>query len=197
MLAVALLVAPATLHDASPAQAGASCTPAGYHRPPSTIRVFRMHRRGSKVRSRVETVYFKTYVGRVMASGAWPAHKPMESLKVGAIAIKQYAWWHILHHERGYELRGECYDIRDGDQLYRQPFHLHSRIREAVDETWNVRLIKNRRLIRTGWTGDGGRCAQVTDGWHLLEDGVTACAKQGWRWRRIVRKYLAPVRIVE
>jgi peptidoglycan hydrolase-like amidase len=196
MLAVALLVAPATLHDASPAQAGASCTQASFREPPATIRVFRMHRRGSKVRSRVDTVWFKTYVARVMASGAWPAYKPMESLKVGAIAIKQYAWYLILHHQRGYSLRGQCYDIRDGDQLYRPPFQVHSRILKAVNATWDVRLIKNDRFIRTGWSGSGGRCAQFTDGWHLPEDGISACAREGWSWRRIVRKYMAPVEIV-
>ena len=197
MLAVALLVAPATLHDVSPAQAGGSCTHASYKEPPATIRVFRMHRRGSSNRSRIDIVPFKTYVGRVMAAGAWPAGKPTESLKVGAIAIKQYAWWHVLHHQPGYHLRGHCYDIRDSDQLYRRPFLVHSRIRDAVDATWDVRLLKHHRFIRTGWSGFGGGCARLTDGWHLLEDGVSACARRGWTWQRIVRRYLAPVRIIE
>src|SRR5689334_1956630 len=89
--------------------AGQTCTRSGdYRTPPRSIRVFISHRRGSSVPARIVTVSLRTYVSRVMNGGAWPAHKPIESLKVGAIAIKQYAWWHVLHHQRGYRWRGRC-----------------------------------------------------------------------------------------
>jgi len=151
-----------------------------------------MHRRGSSVPARVEVVPFRTYVGRVMASGAWPAGLPRESLKVGAIAIKQYAWWHVLNHQSGYRLRGTCYDIRDGDQYYKGSVHIHSRIKAAVDATWDVSLRKSGRFFRTGWSGGGRGCGSSYDGWHLPENATTACARKGWGWKRILHRYLDP-----
>ncbi len=167
-------------------------------KPPETIRVFRLHRRGSSVPARIDVVPFKTYVQRVMASGAWPATLPRESLRVGAIAIKQYAWWYVLHHQRGYRLRGQCYDIRDGDQYYRGGVAIHSRIKAAVEATWSVSLRKSGRFFRSGWSGGGSGCGSAYDGWHLPENGTTACARKGWSWQRILRRYLDPkLRVVE
>jgi hypothetical protein len=152
--------------------------------------VFISHRRGSSEPAHIVTVPFRRYVSRVMNGGAWPAHKPLESLKVGAIAIKQYAWWHVLHHQPGYTWRGRCYDIRDGDQLYRAPFRSHSRVWRAIDATWSVSLRKRGRFFRTGWSG-----GRIDDGWHLGEDTVTRLARHGWGYRRIIRRLLAPVDI--
>jgi len=157
--------------------------------PPRTIRVFRadLHR--------VDRVPFRLYVQRVMASGAWPAYKPMESLNDGAIVVKQYAWYEALRgHRTGW---GQCFDIRDGGwgQYYRSDVTVHSRIRRAVRATWPISLRKNGRFFRTGWRGYGGRCGQVVNGWHLFEDGVTDCARRGMGWRHILRVYLDPVAI--
>ena len=181
-----------TVAAAARVQASGCTTWSSRTRPPDTIRVFRMHRRGSSVPARIDVIPFRTYVGRVMASGAWPAHLPRESLKVGAIAIKQYAWWYVLHHQSGYRLRGQCYDIKDGDQYYRGGVRVGSRIKAAVDATWTVSLRKSGRFFRTGWSGGGGDCGSRYDGWHLPENGVTACARDGWGWRRILRHYLDP-----
>lgn len=197
-LAILLAVGPVHAADAVPRDPEGGCTRwASYRVPPRTIRVFVSHRRGSPVPAHVERVSFRRYVSRVMNGGAWPAHKPMESLKVGAIAIKQYAWWSVMHHQRGYSWKGVCFDIRDGDQLYRRPFRSHSRTWEAIDATWHVSLRKRGRFFRTGWSGGGGRCGQGVDRWHLLEDGVTDCARRGWKWRRITKRLLSPVSIVE
>lgn len=189
-LSIALTLSPMVV-PAHAERPGQTCTRSGdYRTPPRTIRVFVSHRRGSSVPAHVVIVTLRRYVSRVMNGGAWPAHKPMESLKVGAIAIKQYAWWHVLHHQRGYSWRGQCYDIRDGDQLYRQPFRSHSRVWAAIDATWSVSLRKRGRFFRTGWSG-----GRIHDGWHLGEDTVTALARRGWRWHRIVRYLLAPVEV--
>ena len=157
--------------------------------PPRTIRVFRadLHR--------VDRVPFRLYVQRVMASGAWPAYKPLESLKAGAVVITQYAWWEALRgHRTGW---GQCFDIRDGGwgQFYRGSVYVHSKIRRAVDAVWGTTLRKHGRFIRTGWRGYGGSCASWTDGWRLMEDGATSCARRGMGWRRILRVYLDPVAI--
>lgn len=194
-LCLSILLAVSPMSDAVPrdpeARAGAQCTRwASYRTPPRTIRVFVGHRRGSGVPAHVATVSLRRYVSRVMNGGAWPAGKPMESLKVGAIAIKQYAWWMVMHHQRGYSWRGACYDVRDGDQLYRAPFRSHSRTWAAIDATWSVSLRKRGRFFRTGWSG-----GRIDDGWHLGEDTVTDLARRGWKWRRIVNRLLRPVEV--
>jgi hypothetical protein len=153
--------------------------------PPRTIRVFISHKRGSSVPAHIVKVSLKTYVSRVMNGGAWPAYKPLESLKVGAIAIKQYAVWHIRHPQPGYTWRGHRYD-----KLYRRPFKSHSRTWYAIESTWNVQLRKKGRLFRTGWRGGSGK-----DGWHLYEDTVSRLARWGHPWRVIIRAQLSPVEI--
>jgi peptidoglycan hydrolase-like amidase len=160
--------------------------------PPKTIRVFRLHRKGSSVPAHIDTVDFSVYVKRVMASGAWPAYKPMESLKVGAVVIKQYAWWMILNHQSGHSWKGRCYDITDSEQYYRSNVDVHSRIKAAVNDTWSVSLRKGGRFFRTGWSGEGTSCGSRYDGWHVYEGGVTACARKGWGYVHILHRYLDP-----
>ena len=156
--------------------------------PPKTIRVFRAHHRGSTVKARVELWNFKKYVGSVMASGAWP-NRPRESAKVGAIAIKQYAWWMILNHQPGHSWHGQCYDITDSEQ-YLKDVHVPVRTASAVSVTWGVSLRKGGRFFRTGWSG-----GLQYDHWHLGEDATRKAAQWGWGWRRIIHTFLSPVEI--
>ena len=193
LLVLALLTTP-VIPEAAEVTASASCT--GYTSrttPPKYIRVFRIHRRGSSIPARVETWRLKRYVGAVMESGAWP-RRPRASGMVGAQAIKQYAWWHVLHHQPGYSWKGRCYDIRDGDQYierhWRPWMSLNRRTVEVIGAIWPYRLIKNGRLFRTGWRGGAGQ-----DGWHLYEQTVTALARRGWSFRQIIHWQLAPVSI--
>lgn len=175
---------------------------------PTTILVHRIHRKGSSRPARVERVPFRLYVERVMASGAWPAYKPMESLKAGALVIAARAWWHVCHPQPGYVRDGHRYDIHDGSprkalrgradggQLYRGAVPVHSRIRRAVAAVWGVRLVRRGRQAKPRWTGDGGRCGQSITGNRLPEDSVTRCARLGWSWQRIVRVYMPRTRVV-
>lgn len=192
VLALLIAVSPIIL-AIEPAEAGGGCSRGSYRTPPTYISVFRQHRRGSSVPARVERWRFTEYVGAVAESGAWPAYKPIESLKVGVIAIKQYAWWQILHTCRSF--RGKTFAITDSEQFisrgYRPGVRVHSRIRKAIDATWLVSVRKNGRFIRTGWSG-----GHIDDGWHLGEATVTDAARRGWLWRRIIRRYLKPVEIV-
>jgi hypothetical protein len=176
---------------------------------PSRIRVFLIHHRGSSVPARVVTVPFDEYVETVMASGAWPAHKPMESLKAGAAVIAARALWMIRHPQPGYRWRGQRYDIHNGSvraglrgtgadagQLYRHGTRVHSRIRRAVAAIHGAQLRRGARLAKPQWHALGGRCGQVTTGNRLYEDGATDCARRGYSWLRILRVYLPNVRVV-
>jgi hypothetical protein len=177
-------------------------------RNPRNIAVFMIHYRGSSRRAYIDHPGFKTYVGKVMASGASPAYKPIAVLKAMALTIKQRAHWFICHPQRGYTWRGQHYDIHNGSarkalrgradsgQLYKPSAKVHSRIKRAVNEIWHLRLVRhNGNQGKPQWSGDGGRCLAVTTGNRLLDDGATDCAKRGRGWRWIIAKYLSSLEV--
>lgn len=161
--------------------------------PERTIEVFRSHKRGSSIPARVERWDLIRYTAAVMFSGAWPA-RPTQSARVGAIAIRQYATWHMRHPQPGYSWRGNRYDIRDNDQYLmrwlRPGSRIPGRFLEIARETRSIRWYKNGRYFRPGWRGYAGR-----DGWHIHEDTTRRLAARGWHWRRITLHQLAPVTI--
>ena len=191
ILAAAITLSPMSQVDS---MSGTCSTWHSWRVPPETVRVFRLHRRGSKVPRRVETWSFRRYVAAVMASGAW-SPRVRESGKVGAIAIHGWAMWMVRHHQPGYSLEGRCYDVTDSDQFIRGDMRPWSKVpartMELVRITWPVTLMKNGHRFRTGWSGGEG------DSWHLGEDQVRRLAERGWGWRRIIHRLLRPVEIVE
>jgi hypothetical protein len=175
--------------------AAASCT--GWDSrtsPPLTIRVLRT------ASGRVEAVDFRRYVAQVMASGEWPTHLPVAALEVGAVAVKQYAWYHALagnHRSSHRTASGACYDVRDdtSDQLYRpERASPTARQQGAIDRTWGLSLRKNGRFFLTGYRyGDPVRCAADANGWKLYERSIVDCASRlGWGRSRILKAYLSP-----
>jgi hypothetical protein len=188
LAAVALLV-PATAMSPQPVEAG-SCT--GWTSktiPPNSIRVLR--RDGS-----VEKVDFRRYVGVVMASGEWPASMPRSLLQAGAVAVKQFAWYHTLkgNHRSSYvTASGKCYDVTDTtrDQLYKPE---RSTVRDsqwrAIDATWGLSVRKNGRFILTQYRlGNNVGCARDADGRKIFQRSARNCAQKGWSARQILAAY--------
>ena len=175
-----------------PAAAGSSCTAwASLSTPPRTIRVLRTRT------GRVETVDFRTYVARVMASGEWPSRLRTATLEAGALATKQYAWYYAMkgHHRSYYVRGGKCYDVRDdtSDQLYKNYARPTSRQWQAVSKTWGLTLRKNGNFFLTGYrAGTHADCAADANGWKLYAKSVQDCANQGWTYQRILTRYLSP-----
>jgi len=193
-MALVLVGAPIANEVPTSAKLAGGCRGDGtFRKPPTHMLVFRIHRRGSSVPARVERWRTRDYVAAVAESGAWPAGKPMESLKAGVLALKQYAWWMSIHRCRSF--RGMAFAITDSEQYLargmRPGYRGHSRTRAAIDATWDASLRKGGRFFRTGWSGGRG-----IDGWRLHEDTVTTLARRGWGWQRIVRRLLRPVEIV-
>ena len=96
--------------------------------PPPAIRVFR-HASGA-----VDTVDFRTYAANVLSRewiGSWTA----ESLRAGALAVKSYAWYQVLHWRGGVNPGGACFDLRDdtADQVYDPSKATWSTAATAVD----------------------------------------------------------------
>lgn len=191
LFALSALLVP-QLSSPEPAAAGSSCT--GWTStavPPKSIRVLRTRS------GKVETVPFRKYVARVMASGEWPSRLKMATLEAGALATKQYAWYYAMkgNHRSGYALGSSCYDVRDDtrDQLYKHYVSPTDRQWKAVDKTWGLTLRKNGRFFLTGYRAGVSRtCGADANGWKLYAASVEACARQGWSYTRILKKYLSP-----
>jgi Stage II sporulation protein len=170
------------------AQAGPSCSShASLTRPPDSIRVLRVRT------GRVTVVNFRKYVVTVMGK-EWPSYLPQPVVEAGAVAVKQYAWYHAVYSSRS--ANGRCFDVKDGtgDQLYKPG---RARIRpdhyRALDATWGVTLRKDGRFFMTGYRrGDKVRCGRDATGWKLFARSATQCAYHGAGWREILRTYYGP-----
>lgn len=169
---------------------------------PREICVHLIHKKGSSKPARVVCVPFEEYVGTVAASGAWPAHLPMESIKAGIVVLATRATWLIRHPQPGYVWRGRRYDIHSGSprkalrgradagQLYTPGTYVHSRIRNAVAAVRGTLLYRpDGRLRKPRWSGDGRWCGHLVTGNALPEGSATACARRGWGYLRILRRH--------
>lgn len=158
-------------------------------KPPATIRVLR-HRTG-----RVVTVNFQRYVVTVMGK-EWPSYLPFQVLEAGAVAVKQYGWYHALDGHQRMSRRGQCYDVVDStrDQIYKphkarvRPIH-----RRAVAATWATTLIKRGKFFMTGYRrGLKRRCGRDATGYKLFARSATKCARRGHDWLSILKIYYGP-----
>ena len=176
----------------TPVAAASSCTGwSSTTNPPRSIRVL-----NSRLQ-KVETVTFRKYVKKVMASGEWPGRLKTATLEAGALATKQYAWYYAMqgNHRSNYVYKGQCYDVRDdtNDQLYKHYAQPDARQKAAVDKTWGLSLRKNGRFFLTGYRAGSSRtCGADANGWKLFATSVEACAKKGWSYQRILNTYLNP-----
>jgi len=142
----------------------------------------------------VHKVKFKRYVAQVMASGEWPGRLPNATLKAGAMATKQFAWYYTLKGNwRGGVSRGRCYDVVNTtqDQLWRPGAKPVPSQNRAVNAVWGLSAWKwNTRFFLTGYrAGYAQTCGADANGWKLYARSAKNCAKRGWSWKRILKKY--------
>ena len=174
---------------------------------PTSIRVLRTKRTGvpKSVAGTVQTVNFKQYVKTVMAV-EWPEHYPIETLKAGAVATKQFAWYYIIF-PRGKKVtlpngKRVCYDVVDTwvDQVYYPERNSPGpKIKRAVNESWETTVRKfnaktdSSKFFLLGYrAGDTDKCGADRTGYKLFHRSTRACGKQGMKWREILRLYLKP-----
>jgi hypothetical protein len=168
-------------------------------RPPATIRVLRTMGPASGT---VQEVDFRTYVLTVFGA-EWQGFYPIEALKAGSVAVKQYGWYYTIVYRGGVDSAGSCFDVQDNtnDQYYqpelRTPTQAHI---DALAVTWNVTLRKysaethDSRFFLTGYrTGSSDVCGSDIDHFRLYEHSVFDCAKRRhYTWKQILRTYLNP-----
>jgi len=196
------------------------CTPWGSSlTPPRTIRVLRTGATNAPegIVDTVVEVDFYEYVATVMAA-EWPESYPLETIKAGAVATKQFAWYYIIN-PRGLTttIAGEevCYDVVDStrDQFYKpetrgigEPGGPGPKIFAALDATWDVsvrkfkRTTQSSRFILTGYRAGSSKAACGADatGFKLFHNSTRKCGQDGLKYREILRLYLKPnLEIVE
>jgi hypothetical protein len=183
--------------------------------PPGTIKVLRTAatKPPAGVKGTVQTVDFYEYVATVMAA-EWPERYPIETLKAGAIATKQFAWYHVRNYRGGVKWKNgkrHCYDVVDDttDQWYRPERFgpgtslwpaAGSRIRRAMDATWDQSLRKYKHRTRssvfflTGYRAgsSAAECGEDANGFKLFHNSTRKCGYDGLKYEEILRLYLNP-----
>jgi hypothetical protein len=178
---------------ATPARAAAECgTYASETVPPSTIRVFRT---GSGA---VETVDFRAYVKNVL-SREWISSWTTESIRSGALAVKHYAWYQVVHW-RGYvNEAGACFDVFDStrDQVYDPSRPVYAPMAAAVDATWATLALRSGRLFPTYYNAGSSSeaCGAAANGWRLSQWGSQACGLAGRSAAEILQLYYTGVSV--
>jgi hypothetical protein len=174
----------------APRVAASSCTGwTSQAQPPPTIRVFR-HASGA-----VETVDFRTYTKNVL-SREWIGSWTTESLRSGALAVKHYAWYQVLHWRGGVNAAGQCFDLRDDtiDQVYDPSKPTWSSAAAAVDATWATRVLKSGAIFPTYYNAGAVNeaCGANANGWRMYQWGTQGCGLAGRTAAEIVLTYYYP-----
>lgn len=169
------------LGSAAPAQ----CTKwSSTTQPPPSINVYRVSE------GKVDTVDFHDYVMRVV-SREWNV-KQAALRQAGAVAVKQYAWYHVLHY-RGGMYNGHCYDVKDttADQLYASKAisGLPTAVKSAVNNTWSWSLHRNGKFPMTGYRRGADVACAANAGYRLYVRSARKCAEKGWSAQRILSVY--------
>ena len=193
-LAIVVLVTGLTpLAPRSASAAGECGTYASETAPPPTIRVFRT------ATGAVEVIDFRTYVKNVL-SREWISSWTTESLRSGALAVKNYAWYQVLHW-RGYTNEaGACFDVFDStrDQHYDPSRPTYASMAAAVDATWATLALKNGRIFATYYNAGAPNeaCGANVNGWQMFQWGTQACGLAGRSAAQIMATYYTGVSVV-
>jgi hypothetical protein len=141
------------------------------------------------------TVPFRTYVEKVMAA-EWGAGAPVAALRVGAVAVKQFAWYYAIYWRGGRDAAGRCYDVRDSsiDQVYDPSRRVAASHLAAIAATWRVSLRKGERFFLTGYRPGSGVCGANLDGWKLYQrDAVNCVHRHGDLAEGLARRFFSSV----
>ncbi len=186
LAAILLCLAALPTTSSSAAAAGACGSYASETAPPPTIRVYRT------ATGTVDTVDFRTYVKNVL-SREWISSWTTESIRSGALAVKNYAWYQVLHW-RGYvNAAGACFDVFDStrDQHYDPSRPTYAAMASAVDATWGTLAHKNGRVFATYYNAGspGEACGANANGWQMFQWGTQSCGLAGKSAAQIMATY--------
>lgn len=168
---------------------------AGDLAPPATIRVARTGHKdcaawldAGRPVLRVETVPFREYVKNVLPN-EWIAGWQPEALKAGALAVKMYAWRHILI-ERRKDIGADIVD-NTCDQYY-VPGTQQASTDAAVDATWDYVLQRDNNFMPIFYLSTRQRCDTSPYQPCMPQWGTQEDAQAGDDWQTIVQRYYGP-----
>lgn len=173
-----LAARPRNLQSAQAAAATSAWTP------PDNIRVYRT---GTGV---VEIVPFREYVKHVLPNEWVPTWAPA-SLRAGAMAVKEYAWYWVSLGGKQVSLGADVKDNTD-DQVY-DPDVSYASTDAAVDATWAYVLLRNNALFQAQYCSGSYGADPSTDcpwsGSYMTQWGSAYYADQGQSWTWICQFY--------
>lgn len=178
-----------------------------------------MRKRGPNA-GRVEVVPFWNYVGTVLAAEySKTGNKGPIWQRMGAQAVKQYAWYYTMNWRGGKvtvtnedgSTFTECFDVRDStaDQIYAPeklvngqwvPINVPSQANlSAMAEIWPNSLRKwvvkkqKSRLFLTGYrSGKKQPCGADADGFRVKQKSMGDCIVKGLTYEETMREYYEP-----
>jgi Stage II sporulation protein len=190
--------------------------------PPSTIRVLpvtEVNATTYKVTGAVQTVSFSQYVTNVLIH-EWGVSAPWASLQAGAMAVRDYAWYFVLHGSKGTLATNNppnpcSYDVDSSNayQVYIPGVTLYTPDQMAVSTTWQYSMTLagtipivgycneltpvNGNICRAG-TSDTSCGAHVVSG-HLIlsQTGADVCAADDHTFESILATYYPGVAITQ
>ena len=112
-----------------------------------------------------------------------------ESLKAGAMAVKNFGWYWALH-SASKTPSGQCFDVYDhtSSQVYK-PGSAKAVTNAAVDATWGTRLTRNGKIFRAQYCSTTTACGNWVNGDWMSQYGSRDKARAGWSYSRILKNY--------
>ncbi|MEJ2550273.1 MAG: SpoIID/LytB domain-containing protein [Anaerolineales bacterium] len=132
----------------------------------------------------VETIDFKDYAKHVLPN-EWNLYWHDESLRAGAMAVKMYAWSYIAVGGKWPD--ADVYDSTC-DQVY-NPNYEYESTNQAVDDTWDWRLMRGGYLFRTFYRAYLSMCPPEIDGECMGQYESRDLAEAGEPWDKIVLSF--------
>jgi hypothetical protein len=168
--------------------------------PPSTIRVY-MTGTGTVVR-----FDFTFYVEHVLPN-EWGSGAPFAALQAGAEAVRDYAWYFILHGSKGTaaDVNPCSFDVDDTTayQDFQPSGPAPANTNAAVTSTGSTVFSRGGTITETSYcsnfvTGCGAdsppdSCGELSGGGGSMSQiGSDSCAFDGFSWQRILTTYYHP-----
>jgi hypothetical protein len=115
------------------------------------------------------------------------------------MAVKNYAWYQVLHW-RGYtNAAGQCFDVFDStrDQHYDPARPTYPAMAAAVDATWGTLALRSGRIFPTYYNAGVANepCGARANGWQLLQWGTQACGLAGKSAAQILAIYYSGITV--
>ena len=175
-----------------PSPSGTSgCTGYGsQYMPTGQVRLYRT------ASNTLETVNFNFYVRGVLPREWFPTD-PLEALKPGALAIREYSWYWTNNWRGGIvpsgPYVGQCYDLSDDPGSYQDydPTRASAASDTAVSAMWDWKMADANGIFdaqyASGFSGEA--CGANATGVKMFQSGTVTCANQSLKWWEIVDRY--------